>query len=240
MKAIWIITKRELATYFDSLIAYVLIVLFLGFSGFFTWLYGTDIFLIGQADLRPFFNVAYWTLFFFIPALTMRTVAEEKTSGTIELVLTKPVTDWQFITGKYLANLIIIFIALSLTAPYVITLSKIGDIDAGATILGYIGLLFMSSAYIGIGIFASSITKNQIVSFLTALFIGLFFHIIFSVVANNMAGGLAEIFSYLDMGTHFNSISRGVLDTKDLFYFLTLTFLGLYFSVLTLAKRNLN
>ena len=240
MKAIWIITKRELATYFDSLIAYVLIVLFLGFSGFFTWLYGTDIFLIGQADLRPFFNVAYWTLFFFIPALTMRTVAEEKTSGTIELVLTKPVTDWQFITGKYLANLIIIFIALSLTAPYVITLSKIGDIDAGATILGYIGLLFMSSAYIGMGIFASSITKNQIVSFLTALFIGLFFHIIFSVVANNMAGGLAEIFSYLDMGTHFNSISRGVLDTKDLFYFLTLTFLGLYFSVLTLAKRNLN
>ncbi len=240
MKTIWIIAKRELATYFDSLIAYVLIVLFLGFSGFFTWLYGTDIFLIGQADLRPFFNVAYWTLFFFIPALTMRSVSEEKSSGTIELLLTKPVTDWQLILGKYLADLIVIFIALALTAPYVITLANIGNLDAGATILGYTGLLFMSSAYIGIGIYASSITKNQIVAFLTALFIGLFFHIIFSVFANNMSGSLAEMFSYLDMSTHFNSISRGVLDTKDVFYFASLTFLGLYFSVLTLSKRNLN
>ena len=240
MKTIWIIAKKELATYFDSLIAYVLIILFLGFSGFFTWLYGTDIFLIGQADLRPFFNVAYWTLFFFIPALTMRSVSEEKSSGTIELLLTKPVTDWQLVLGKYLANIIVIFIALALTAPYVITLANIGNLDAGATLLGYTGLLFMSSAYIGIGIYASSITKNQIVAFLTALFIGLFFHIIFSVFANNMSGGLAEMFSYLDMSTHFNSISRGVIDTKDVFYFASLTFLGLYFSVLTLSKRNLN
>jgi ABC-2 type transport system permease protein len=240
MKTIWVITKKELATYFDSLIAYVLITLFLGFSGFFTWLYGTDIFLIGQADLRPFFNVAYWTLFFFIPALTMRSVSEEKSSGTIELLLTKPVTDWQLIVGKYFANLIVIFIALVLTAPYVITVASIGNLDTGATLLGYTGLLFMSSAYIGIGIYASSITKNQIVSFLIALFIGLFFHIIFSVFANNMSGSLAEMFSYLDMSTHFNSMSRGVLDTKDVLYFLSLTFLGLYFSVLTLSKRNLN
>ena len=240
MKTIWIIAKKELSTYFDSLTAYVLIVLFLGFSGLFTWLYGTDIFLIGQADLRPFFNIAYWTLFFFIPALTMKSIAEEKRSGTIEWLLTKPVSDWQLILGKYLADLIIIFIALALTVPYVITLANIGDLDAGATLLGYAGLMLMSSAYIGIGIFASSITKNQIVAFLSALFIGLFLHIIFSVFANNMSGAIAQLFAYLDMSTHFESISRGVFDSKDFIYFASITFLGLYFAVLHLAKRNLN
>jgi len=240
MKTIWIIAKKELSTYFDSLMAYVLIVLFLGFSGLFTWLYGTDIFLIGQADLRPFFNIAFWTLFFFIPALTMRSIAEEKRSGTIELILTKPISDWEFILGKYLANIIVIFTALSLTFPYVITLANIGDIDAGATIMGYIGLMFMSSVYIAIGIFASTITKNQIVAFLTALFIGLFLHIIFSVFSNNMTGILAQLFSFLDMHTHYESIIRGVFDSKDFIYFVSITFLGLYFAVLNLAKRNLN
>ena len=99
MKIIWIITKRELSSFFDSLIAFIMIVLFLGFSGFFTWISGSDIFLIGQASLRSFFAIAYWTLFFFIPALTMRMLAEEKKSGTLEMLLTKPVTDRQVIIG---------------------------------------------------------------------------------------------------------------------------------------------
>ncbi|HIE15541.1 MAG TPA: ABC transporter permease, partial [Bacteroidales bacterium] len=161
MKTIWIITKKELYSYFNSLIAYVMIILFLGFSGFFTWLYGADVFLVGQADLRTFFSVAYWTLFFFIPALTMKSIAEEKRMGTLELLLTKPITDWQLIWGKFFGNLFIIIIALSLTFPYVITLSNIGNIDGGAIFLGYVGLVLMSAAYIGIGIFASSISQNQ-------------------------------------------------------------------------------
>jgi len=240
MKTIWIITKKELYSYFNSLIAYVMIILFLGFSGFFTWLYGADVFLVGQADLRTFFSVAYWTLFFFIPALTMKSIAEEKRMGTLELLLTKPITDWQLIWGKFFGNLFIIIIALSLTFPYVITLSNIGNIDGGAIFLGYVGLVLMSAAYIGIGIFASSISQNQIVAFLLALFIGLFFHIIFGVLASGTSGLLSNLFSYLDLNKHYDSISRGVLDTRNLFYFLSIMFIGLYLSFISLAKRNLN
>ena len=240
MKTIIAITKRELRNYFDSLIAYVMIVLFLGFSGFFTWIYGADVFFQGQASLRTFFATAYWTLFFFIPALTMKSIAEEKRSGTIELLLTKPVSDWQLIWGKFWANLFIILIALVLTFPYVITLAKIGNLDIGASFTGYIGLLLMSAAYIGIGIFASSISKNQIVAFLIALFIGLFFHIIFGVLAQSMNGVLGNIFYYLDINTHYESVARGVLDTKDLIYFLSITFVGLYLSTLSLSKRNMS
>ena len=124
MDKIWIITKRELEVFFDSLMAYIMLVLFLGFSGFFTWLYGADIFFVGQASLQTFFSIAYWTLFFFIPALTMRLVAEERKTGTIELLLTKPVNDWQIIMGKFLATLILIIIALALTISYPLTVSN--------------------------------------------------------------------------------------------------------------------
>lgn len=240
MKTIWILTKKELRSYFDSLIAYVMIILFLGFSGLFTWLYGADVFMTGQASLRTFFGIAYWTLFFFIPALTMKSIAEEKKSGTLELLLTKPITDWQLICGKFFANFCVILITLFLTFPYVITLANIGNLDNGAVILGYFGLLLMSASYISIGIFASSISQNQIVAFLIALFIGLFFHIIFGVIATSSVGILGNLFSFLDLNTHFESISRGVLDIKDLIYFLSIMFIGLYLSVISLAKRNLN
>ena len=136
MKLVWIITKRELRSFFDSLIAYILLVLFLGFSGLFTWLYGSDIFMVGQASLQSFFGIAYWTLFFFIPALTMRLLAEEKRSGTLELLLTKAVSDRQIVVGKFLAALFLILIALAFTLPYVITLSNIGNLDNGGVFCG--------------------------------------------------------------------------------------------------------
>ncbi len=240
MKTIFAITKKEIQNYFDSLIAYVMIILFLGFTGFFTWLYGSDIFLQGQASLRTFFGFSYWTLFFFIPALTMKSIAEEKRSGTIELLLTKSVTDWQLVMGKFWANFFIIFVALFLTFPYVISLSNIGNLDGGAVFTAYLGLLLMSAAYIGIGIFASSVSNNQIVAFLLALFTGLFFHIIFGVLAQGMGGFAGNLFYYLDLSTHFESISRGVLDSKDLIYFFSLTFMGLYLAVFSLAKRSIN
>lgn len=239
MKLIWIITRRELSSFFNSLIAYVMLVLFLGFSGFFTWLYGSDIFLIGQASLRSFFSIAYWTLFFFIPALTMRLLSEEKRSGTIELLLTKPISDRQVVVGKFLSTLILIALALVLTLPYVITVSSIGNLDSGGVICGYFGLLLMSGVYISIGVFASSITNNQIIAFLTALFIGLFFHIIFNVLAGSFTGLLSEIFNALSLSSHFESISRGVIDTKDLIYFLSLMVLGLFLSEVSLSKRNI-
>jgi len=240
MKQTWIIAKRELGSFFDSLIAYIMLILFLGFSGFFTWLFGSDIFMSGQASLRPFFSIAFWTLFFFIPALTMRLLAEEKRSGTIELLLTRAVTDRQVILGKFLSTLLLIIVALVFTLPYVITVAGIGNIDVGAVVCGYLGLILMSGAYISIGLYASSITNNQIVAFLLALFIGLFFHLIFNVLAGSFSGSLGGIFDYLSMTTHFESISRGVIDTRDLIYFFSIMILGLYFSELSLSRRNVS
>lgn len=238
MNTIWIITKKELQSFFDSLIAYILLVLFLGISGFFTWLFGSDIFLIGQASLRAFFTIAYWTLFFFIPALTMRLLAEEKRSGTIELLLTKAVSDRHIILGKFLSTLILITIALIFTIPYVITVASIGNMDTGGVICGYIGLLLMSAVYISIGLFTSSITQNQIVAFLLALFTGLLFHLIFDLLAGSTTGFTSQLFNLLSMRVHFESLSRGVIDSSDLIYYLSLIFLGLFFSEVSLAKRN--
>jgi ABC-2 type transport system permease protein len=239
MKSIWIISKRELQSFFDSLIAYILLVVFLGISGLFTWLLGSDIFLIGQATLQPFFSIAYFTLFFFIPALTMRMLAEEKRSGTIELLLTKPVTDWQVILGKFSAVLFLILIALAFTLIYYISVWSIGPIDHGAVWCGFLGLILMSMVYIAIGLFATSITNNQIVAFLLALLIGVFFLIIFDVLANNFTGTIGQILSYLSLSTHFDSISRGVIDSRDVLYFLSIVFFSLVLAEASLSKRNI-
>lgn len=240
MNKIWIITKRELYVFFDSLMAYIMLIIFLGLSGLFTWLRGSDIFFVNQASLQSFFNIAYWSLFFFIPALTMRLIAEEKKSGTIELLLTKPVNEWQVVTGKFLSTLILIGIAIAMTIPYYITVWMLGPVDHGAVWLGYLGLLLMSAAYISIGIFASSTTNNQIVAFLLALFISIFFHVIFDVLANSTSGFIGHILSYMSLSTHYESISRGVVDTKDIIYFLSIVLVGLFLSELTLARKKVN
>ena len=240
MNTIWIITQRELRAYFDSLTAYITLILFLGLTGFFTWINADmNIFVRGQASLDVFFNIAYWTLFFFIPALTMRLLAEEKRSGTIEWLLTRPVNDHQVILGKFFATLLLIIITLIFTLPYYITVANLGNIDHGAVICGYLGLILLSGAYISIGIFASSITNNQIVSFLIAIFIGIFFHWLFGILASNSAGWLGQTLNYLNISMHFESISRGVIDTKDLIYFLSIIFLGLYLAKVSLSKRNI-
>ena len=239
MRQIWTITKRELQSFFDSLMAYIMLIAFLGFTGFFTWLYGSDIFFVKQASLGAFFSIAYWTLFFFIPAITMRQLAEENKSGTIELLLTKPITDWQVVLGKFMATLLLIVIALALTLPYYITVANLGPIDHGAVLTGYLGLILMSAAYISIVIFTSSVSNNQIVSFLLALFLGIFFQIIFSMLSTNFSGLIGQVLDFMSVSSHFDSISRGVIDTKDLLFFFSLIFLGLIMTEANLAgKRN--
>lgn len=240
MKQMWLITKRELQSFFDSLIAYIMIVVFLALSGLFTWLYGSDVFYVNQASLQSFFSIAFWTLFFFIPALTMKQIAEERRSGTIEMLLTKPVSEWQILWGKFWATLILIGIALLLTLPYYFTVWSLGPVDHGEVWTGYLGLLLMSSAYISIGLFASSLTTNQIVAFLLALFTGIFFHLLFGFLASNMSGTLASVFSYLSLSTHYDSITRGVIDTKDIVYFLSLVFMGIVSAEAILVKRTVN
>ena len=230
---------QELRSYFDSLTAYVLLVLFLGFSGIFTWVYGSDIFMYGQASLQMFFSVAYITLFLLIPALTMRSIAEEMKTGTIEMLLTKPITCRQIVLGKYLAIIMLIAIVLVLTLPYYISVSFLGNVDHGAVICGYFGLLLMSSAYAGIGLFASSITNNQIISFMLALIIGIFFHLIFGIIGRQIGGGLGLIAVGLDMNSHFDSIARGVIDSKDIVYFASLTFAGIFLAEQSLKSKIL-
>lgn len=241
MSKIWIVARRELDSFFDSLLAYIMLIAFLGFTGFFTWIFGRgDVFFRGEASMDAFFGVAYWTLFFFIPALTMRLIAEEKNTGTMELILTKPITDWQFVSGKFLSVLLLIVISLALTLPYYISIAALGPIDHGAVWTGYLGTIMMSAAYISIGIFASSLSSNQIVSFLLALLIGIFFHLLFGMIAQNFSGTPGNIINWLSISSHYQAIIRGVVDTKDIIFFLTIIFLGLFGAETVLMKRNLS
>lgn len=238
MSKVWIITKRELSGFFDSLIAYVMIILFLGLSGSFTWLFGTNIFMLGQANLDVFYGVAFWSLFFFIPAITMRMIAEENKAGTIELLITKAVSDGQIVAGKFLACLILVLIAFLCTIPYYVTVSQLGNVDDGSVIGGYLGMTLLAASYISIGLFASSLTQNQIVAFLVALFIGIFFHMLFDVIGSGMTGSIGEFFSFLSIRTHVDSMSRGVIDSRDIIYFVSIILIGLLGTQIMLSKRN--
>ena len=234
------IARRELSGFFDSLMGYVLIIMFLGFSGFFTWIYGDDIFFIGEANLNMFFKVAYWSLFFFIPSLTMRSLTGELRGGTLELLLTKPISYWQLILGKFFSTFILISMALAPSLIYYVSLWSIGSVDHSAIILGYLGLLLMSMSYIAMGIFCSSLSDSPIIALLSTLFIGIFFHQIFETLGSTSLGVTGSVLSHLSMFTHFESISRGIFDLQDIIYFFSLILFGLYASKVILLSRNLN
>ena len=168
----------------------------------------------------------------------MRLLAEERKSGTIELLLTKAVSDWHVVVGKYVAALLMVIIALLFTIPYYITVSTLGNFDHGATLSGYLGLILMSSAYVAIGIFASSLTRNQIAAFILALLVGVCFHFLFGIIAASGTGLMAEIFDTLSLTNHYDSISRGVIDTKDLIYFISLTAVGLLLAEYMVSLRK--
>ena len=168
----------------------------------------------------------------------MKMLAEETKTGTLELLLTKSVSDKQLVIGKFLASLLLVCIALAATLPYIITVASIGNLDDGGTICGYLALLLMSMVYTAIGIFTSSITSNQIVAFMSALLISLFFHIIFDVLANNFTGFWGSLYHRLSLQTHFESISRGVIDSQDLVYFISITVFSLFLAEWSLSKRH--
>ena len=241
MRAVLIIARKELQSFFDSLIAYVMLVAFLGFTGLFTWLVGNhDIFFVKQASLGVFFYWSSWAILVFVPAITMKMLAEESKSGTIELLLTKPITNWQVLWGKFFACFMLIFFALLCTLPYYITIINLGKTDSGVILCGYLGLLLMSAAYVSIGIFASSITNNQIIAFIIALVIGVFFQFVFEEFASLLTGSLGEAINYLSFTTHFDSISRGVVDSRDMIFFGSVVFIGLVLAEVSLAKRGVS
>lgn len=227
--------KRELFGLLNSLMAYITIGVFLLASGLLLWFFpDTSILDYGYAELSSFFTLAPFLFLFLIPALTMRSFAEERREGTYVLLATRPLTDWQIILAKYFSCLILVLFALLPTIVYYISIYKLGfpegNIDGGAVLGSYIGLFLLSTAYTAIGIFSSSITKNQVVAFAIAVFICFIAYSGFDAMSKVF--GLRSIESYLislSVNTHYQSISRGVLDTRDIVYFLTfvLLFLGL-------------
>lgn len=238
MRPALLIARKELASFFDSPLAYLAITAFLGITGFFTWWFGTDIFIRGVADLGTFFHVANWSLFILIPALTMRTLAEERKSGTLDLLLSRQAGPWQVVGGKFMACLALITLILACTLPYYATVAWLGPIDHGAVICGYLGLFLISAFYIALGIFASSLTSSQVTAYIIALFAMALFHFGTSVVAANVVGTAGQIFRYLSTGTHFESMGRGVIDSRDLVYFITFTWAGLLLAAHQLARQG--
>ncbi len=237
MQTIWSITRRELNGFFDSLMAYIIIVVFLGLSGFFTWLSANNVFFSGQAQLFGFFGISYWTLFFFIPAITMRSLAEEKKTGTIELLATKPITELQIVLGKWMASWILVILSLVPTLMYYITLANLGNVDHGGIWGGYVALILISAVYVAIGTFASSITNNQIVAFILALFISFFFQLLFDVLAPVLPDALSNLAAYLSFSSHFDIMSRGVFALDNALYFISVTAVGIILATASLKRR---
>jgi len=231
----WIFTRRELKTYFNSPIAYIVIVLTLVISG---WLFFLDFFISGQATARSLLTIWMPLVFLiFIPAITMRLIAEEKKSGTIELLVTLPVTDWEIILGKYFASLILLAVTILMTLSYAVTISLLGDPDGGAVAGQYIGLFLLGATYLAIGLFASGITSNQIVAFLAAIVVIAAFYLADNFVAF-FPGPLASVLEYLGVDYHFQNLARGVIDTKDLLYFVSMIFLFLLLAVRAMESRK--
>lgn len=229
------ILKKEFNLFFASPIAYLVIGVFLLVNGLFLWVFKDDLNILnaGFADLNSFFLIAPWILLFLIPAITMKSFADELNSGTIETLKTKPITDWQIVLGKFSASLLLIIIALAPTLTYVYTIlqlgNPIGNLDIGSTIGSYIGLLFLTSTYTSIGLFTSTFSKNQIVAFILGIFIIFFLFYGFDAIASLFPTNSYTI-QLFGINEHFKSISRGVIDTRDLIYFVSIT---IFFLLLT-------
>jgi len=232
---------REIKSFFGSPIGYLVIAIFLLLNGLFLWVFEGDFNILnsGYADLAPFFTLAPWILIFLIPAVTMRSFSDEKKQGTLELLLTKPLSIWQIVNGKFLGALLLIVIAIIPTFIYVYVISglgmPVGNIDMGSTIGSYFGLLFLISAYSSIGIFTSALSDNQIVAFILSVFFCFFFYFGFEGISSYVSGFDAFI-SGFGMESHFKSMSRGVLDTRDILYFVSITLLFLSFTVFKLKS----
>ena len=223
---------KEINAFLSSLIGYVVMVVFLLLSGLFLWVFEgeTNILAAGYSDLAPFFYIAPWVFLFLIPAITMRSFSEEKKSGTLELLLTKPMGINQLIMGKFFAGLILVIITLIPTLIYLITIwtlgNPVGNIDMGGTWGSYIGLLFLSASFLSIGLFSSAITSNQIVAFILGTFLSFFFFIGFESIGSfKLFGSFDSVLIDLGINAHYMSISRGVIDSRDLVYFITLILL---------------
>ena len=236
MQGFLAVYKRELRSYFNSPIAYIFIVVFLLLA---SWLFFRGFFLYGQADLRPFFSLLPWMFLFFVPAVSMRLWAEERKMGTAELLLTFPVKDEAVILGKFLAGLSLITLTVLLQFPLLILTSRLGNVDPGPVIGGTLGAIFLGGAYLAIGLFLSSVTDNQIVAFILGVVVCFILFIIGeSLVLITAPASVAPILHSLGLGAHFESMGRGVIDSRDVIYYFLVVAFFLHLTRLSLAERR--
>lgn len=239
MKALYL---KEIRSFLSSVIGYVFILIFLITSGLFHWVisYNTNLLEGSESDLIPFFNLSPTIFLILIPAITMRSIAEERKNGTIELLFTRPISDLNVLLAKYFAGVTLLTIAIVPTIVFYASMhylgSPVGVIDDGATFTSYIGLLLLGSTFVAIGVFASSITSSQIVAFILAMFFCWFFYDGLTLLGSfNLMGDFDYLIRYCGMSFHYDAIKRGVIDSSDVVYFLSLISVFIFAS-LTIIK----
>lgn len=239
MRALYI---KEIKSFLSSIIGYIFILIYLIASGLFHWIISMNTNLLQgtEADLIPFFNLSPVIFLILIPAITMRSIAEERRTGTIELLFTRPISDLQILMAKYLAGVTLLVIALIPTFVYYLSMHYLGNpvgiIDDGATFTSYVGLILLGSTFVAIGIFSSSITSSQIVAFIIAMFLSWFFYDGLTLLGSfNLMGKFDYIVQYMGLSFHYDAIKRGVIDTSDIVYFLSVIAVFI-FAALTVIK----
>ncbi len=237
--------KKEISNFFSSLTGYIVVIVFLLSTGLFLWVFHLDFNILdfGYANIDGLFRLAPFIFLFLIPAITMRLFADENKSGTIEILLTLPLTDIQIIIAKYLAAFLLVVFSLIPTLIYFITVYQLGlppgNLDMGGMWGSYLGLLFLGAAFVSIGLFASSITNNQIISFIVAAFLCGFAYIGFELIYSfDLFGSIDLFIKSLGVNEHYSSMSRGVVDTRDIIYFLSVIVLFILLTKISLESRK--
>ena len=241
MNVIWTIARRELGSYFTSPVAYVFLVIFLLLTGFFTFTAG-GFFERGEASLAAFFGWHPWLFLVLVPAVGMRLWAEERRAGTIELLLTMPLEAWQAIVGKFLASWIFLAIALALTFPVVVTVNVLGNPDNGMIFAGYLGSLLLAGAYLAVTCMTSAMTRNQVVALILSVVVCLFlilagFNPVTDLLTRWASPAVVETVAAFSVVTHFDGFQKGVIDTRDLLYFLSVIGFTLFATSVILRNR---
>ena len=225
---------KELRSFFNSAVAYIVIVVYLILLG---WFFVSDLFLTNLSTLRTVFDMTPFLLLFFAPAMTMRLISEEKKTGTLELLITKPIQESEIITGKFLAAWGLYFFTLLPTICYYITVSIIGTLDLGTVIGGYLGLMFLGGVFIAISVFGSSVTENQVVAFIVSLFV-VFILFIMDRVLPYFPSAIGAILEQISVNYHFSNIARGVIDSRDIIYYVSAVGFSLFLATVVLQKRR--
>lgn len=239
------ILRKEISGFFSSLTGYIVITVFLCINGLFIWVFPGNMNILdsGFASLSPLFTIAPWVFLFLVPAVTMRSFAEEKKAGTLDLLYTRPLSDLQIVLGKYFAAVVLISMALVPVLIYYFSVIKLGstpgNIDHGAFFGSFLGLLLLASCYAAVGILASAFTENTIVSFLMTVLISFALFSGFSYTADLFPfGGIGNTLQNLGIEAHYTSMSRGVIDSRDIVYFLSVITIFIYRTKLKLSSRN--